>query len=277
MFVSHGQSAYIWYNFNNEAMKQPETGTKISELRNQKGITQKELSESCNIDIRTIQRIESGEVLPRMSTLRLIANALSCDISIFYGEKQDEAGHASRNVLLTLFFVGILYFISVVIISPVIHLNSFFLSIYPFNAFVYIITGVLFYYGFYTIGKHQKNRMIQISSIGYMVCIPLLLLTALTLGDAGTAKHIRLLIILLLAANNILFGTGLLKVNNQWMNLYRVTGILHIIIVPFIVIPISIISIIGWWLIFLSILLQLCIVYCEFKSSPAQQIAAEIV
>lgn len=36
-------------------MKQPELGIKIGEIRNQRSITQKELSESCNIDIRMHQ------------------------------------------------------------------------------------------------------------------------------------------------------------------------------------------------------------------------------
>ena len=57
-------------------MKQPELGTKIADGRVKKNITQKELAELCNIDIRTIQRIEAGEVVPRMYTLKLISAAL---------------------------------------------------------------------------------------------------------------------------------------------------------------------------------------------------------
>ncbi|MCS5489833.1 helix-turn-helix domain-containing protein [Algoriphagus limi] len=46
-------------------MKQPELGKKISELRKAKGMTQEELVEKCNLNVRTIQRIEAGEVTPR--------------------------------------------------------------------------------------------------------------------------------------------------------------------------------------------------------------------
>ena len=42
-------------------MKQPQLGLKILELRQQKGFTQEELVEQCNISVRTIQRIEAGE------------------------------------------------------------------------------------------------------------------------------------------------------------------------------------------------------------------------
>lgn len=38
-------------------MKQPELGKKISELRKAKGLTQEELVEKCNLNVRTIQRI----------------------------------------------------------------------------------------------------------------------------------------------------------------------------------------------------------------------------
>jgi transcriptional regulator with XRE-family HTH domain len=42
-------------------MKQPDLGKKILELRKQKGLTQEELVELCNINVRTIQRIENNE------------------------------------------------------------------------------------------------------------------------------------------------------------------------------------------------------------------------
>ena len=46
-------------------MKQPELGKRISEMRKAKGLTQEELVELCNLNVRTIQRIEAGEVTPR--------------------------------------------------------------------------------------------------------------------------------------------------------------------------------------------------------------------
>ena len=54
-------------------MKQPELGKKISELRKEKGLTQEELVDKCNISVRTLQRIESGEVTPRSYTLKTIS------------------------------------------------------------------------------------------------------------------------------------------------------------------------------------------------------------
>jgi transcriptional regulator with XRE-family HTH domain len=53
-------------------MKQPDLGKKIAELRKAKGLTQDELVEKCNINVRTLQRIESGEVTPRSYTVKII-------------------------------------------------------------------------------------------------------------------------------------------------------------------------------------------------------------
>lgn len=61
-------------------MKQPELGKKISELRKDKGLTQEELVDKCNISVRTLQRIESGEVTPRSYTVKTILAALDYDL-----------------------------------------------------------------------------------------------------------------------------------------------------------------------------------------------------
>ncbi|WP_157963186.1 helix-turn-helix domain-containing protein [Algoriphagus litoralis] len=57
-------------------MKQPQLGKKISELRKAKGLTQEELVEKCNLNVRTIQRIEAGEVTPRSYTVKALFEAL---------------------------------------------------------------------------------------------------------------------------------------------------------------------------------------------------------
>jgi len=60
-------------------MKQPELGKKISTLRQARGLTQTELAESCQLGIRTIQRIESAEVTPRSYTIKMIFSCLDYD------------------------------------------------------------------------------------------------------------------------------------------------------------------------------------------------------
>lgn len=70
-------------------MDAKELGIKIQELRKQKGMTQEDLAEKTGLSIRTIQRIESGEVDPRSYTLNQIAEALGVDIAEFTKEKEE--------------------------------------------------------------------------------------------------------------------------------------------------------------------------------------------
>jgi uncharacterized Tic20 family protein len=73
-------------------MNQPELGIKVSELRQQKGFTQEQLAEKCEVSTRTIQRIESGEVDPRAFTLSRLGEVLEFDF--------EEPNLANENIWL---------------------------------------------------------------------------------------------------------------------------------------------------------------------------------
>jgi uncharacterized Tic20 family protein len=74
------------------------TGGKISQLRKSRGITQEELSELARVNLRTIQRIESGDTEPRLTTLRALCNAMNANI-----EEVIETGlQENRNILFWL-------------------------------------------------------------------------------------------------------------------------------------------------------------------------------
>ena len=60
-------------------MNQPDLGRKVAELRQKKGLTQEKLAENCEVNPRTIQRIESGEVDPRSYTLQCLSRELDYD------------------------------------------------------------------------------------------------------------------------------------------------------------------------------------------------------
>lgn len=78
-------------------ISQPELGKRIIELRRTKGLTQEELIDKCNISVRTLQRIEAGEVTPRISTIRLIFEALEINHSTYFESTQlDEKDLDSR-------------------------------------------------------------------------------------------------------------------------------------------------------------------------------------
>lgn len=67
------------------------TGTLIKELRIKKGMTQEELASLTELSVRTIQRIENGEVDPRSYSLQMIAKALEVDFGLFAAQVSDES------------------------------------------------------------------------------------------------------------------------------------------------------------------------------------------
>lgn len=66
------------------------TGLVIKELRIKKGLTQEELAARTELSARTIQRIENGEVDPRVYSLQMIAKALDVEFSLFVNDETEE-------------------------------------------------------------------------------------------------------------------------------------------------------------------------------------------
>lgn len=56
-------------------------GEKIRKARQQKSLTQNELAELSGVDAKTIHRIETGKVAPRLSTLRMISKILALNLN----------------------------------------------------------------------------------------------------------------------------------------------------------------------------------------------------
>ena len=90
-------------------------GNYIKEKRVQKGMTQEELALKCDITVRTIQRIEGGEVDPRSYTLQAIASALEIEFQeLINVDASSTVEDRSRNEsywLAILHFSGILILI----------------------------------------------------------------------------------------------------------------------------------------------------------------------
>src|SRR5574342_278143 len=87
-------------------MNQPDLGLKVADLRQQKGLTQERLAELCEVNPRTIQRIESGEVDPRAYTLHCLGEALEFD----FGEENT----GNENLWLTILHLSSVFCIVIV-------------------------------------------------------------------------------------------------------------------------------------------------------------------
>ncbi len=79
--------------------------TLIVQHRQLKGITQEELAYASKVSARTIQRIESGAVVPHPQTLKLIAGALELDYSTFARQEPTDNRPVNDLSLLPLLHV----------------------------------------------------------------------------------------------------------------------------------------------------------------------------
>ena len=250
-------------------MKQPELGKKINEIRNQKGITQKELSESSNIDIRTIQRIESGEVFPRTSTIKLIAEALELDPHELNGNDQTGSGNSEgfRILLLITMIVGIIYLVDWFFYAPLIPRYKIYNSHVWIYSIINVITNVFFYYGFYMIGKYYESKLLKFASSFFMIVGPIYFISAIVTGamNINAGGYINQIILSLLGINCIFFGIGLLKTKTSLLTLYKSAGILQLLIAPFFILPIGTLNVIGCWMNIPLYILMIFILYLEYR------------
>ena len=89
-------------------------GTKISEIRKLKGLTQEELAELSKVNLRTIQRIENNQNEPREKTLELICNVLEINKAYFSNKVKQNTGSFIGTFLVNGLF---LFFLNLLLIS----------------------------------------------------------------------------------------------------------------------------------------------------------------
>jgi uncharacterized Tic20 family protein len=92
------------------------TGHLIKTLRLKKGITQEELADKTDISVRTIQRIENGDVDPRAYTLQSIAAALEVDFEVLNLFEESRNDNETKKWLPILHLSGLL----LTIVAPII-------------------------------------------------------------------------------------------------------------------------------------------------------------
>ncbi|MGB5941603.1 MAG: helix-turn-helix transcriptional regulator [Leeuwenhoekiella sp.] len=232
-------------------MKQPHLGLKILELRQQKGLTQEELVEQCNISVRTIQRIEAGEVTPRVYTIKSILAALDRDYddlqeSVFEQKVKkaflidiDESKDVS--FLFTQLKLGwITGILSMICFVFVLIEDTYYLSTsnFYFGELFYIVLGslsilmfALHMRAFVLLGEIFKNNFLKIVAILFIAVNTVvqlysiidLHLTYLPLEAYAVVSGI------LFGLMYVFFGIALLKLNGLG-SLPKATGIIQIVI-----------------------------------------------
>lgn len=227
-------------------MKQPELGQKILELRKQKGLTQEELVEQCNINVRTIQRIEAGEVSPRSYTLKAILEVLGFDYEEVFENKYISGKfdtilrfnrlNIEKSLNLAWIF-GIVYFlVGFIEIATEYYrfTNDKFLfvnSIYILVKIISIISFTFFIRGFIIIGGIYKNYLLKI--IGFIILISNIIFGIFDISSIFFLNKIIeftiIVRILTFGVLSILLGISIIKLKEKTITLSIITGVLEIL------------------------------------------------
>ena len=231
-------------------MRQPELGKKLVALRQEKNMTQEELVEACNVSVRTIQRIESGEVTPRTSTIKILLTALDSTIDSFDEPESNGTPSASKQWLQIAWIAGIVYLLLGSVESFLDYERfelqspdlSFQAGSFPsLTTIAYISTKivsyssyVLFILGLIHLAKMFENSTLKIGAILMIAVSGLLFFTdTITLFfDIDEVSLITLFAFMsvISGASGIIFGIGLFKLQDGMGRTAQAAGILEIII-----------------------------------------------
>ena len=241
-------------------MKQPLLGKKISELRKKKGLTQEDLVEKCNITVRTIQRIESGETTPRIYTIKTILNALGLDYEKVF-ERQYSEGKFDKilrffpsnlkQVLNVSFVAGIVYFI-LGFVETAYYASSFFslftetnwsdlpmnnyasysgYGTYVFIKIISIISFSLLMRGFVLVGSYYKNYLVEL--MAFLMIIMHIIFEISEIVSMNFENGLDEFILISKAVTfgiiMIFFGVGIFRLKSHLGDLPKLAGVLEIL------------------------------------------------
>ncbi|MFY0605693.1 MAG: helix-turn-helix transcriptional regulator [Cyclobacteriaceae bacterium] len=238
---------------------QPRLGEILIDIRKEKGWTQEELVSESNVSVRTIQRIESGEVTPRYSTVKILLHALGYDMDEWARLSQKEASKnvEPSNFLSSMFtqtisksqysstfnaawIAGIIYTIFAI---ADIFLTEIFDDKMSYDtmltlAGIKIVGGIsiyIFYRGFVLLSDLFENSLVKagsflftLSVIGMYVCD--LALMALGIDNDTTLDIQGIIFLIALGASGIVFGIGMLKLQDGMGKLAKTIGVMELVV-----------------------------------------------
>ncbi|MBT1685481.1 helix-turn-helix domain-containing protein [Dawidia soli] len=229
-------------------MQQPELGRRLTALRKEKNLTQAELVEKSHVSVRTIQRIEAGEVLPRMSTVKILLGALGEDYDSFLTKPvpvmettKIALPTAHRSTLLIAALAGAVYLVAQSILGAMdiawiinhtgweVRMNT----IYTGLTVVMVISYTLFARGFIALATVFEHPLLKVVSYVLMIATGLkgiFDVASLSVEVADTLWLPYAVMAVLFGALSILFGICLIRLQDGMGELCRMAGILEIMI-----------------------------------------------
>lgn len=229
-------------NKNIHIMKQPELGKRIFQLRKEKGLTQEELVEQCNINVRTIQRIESGEVNPRSYTINIILKVLGEDIknisSIISSKNKwnkDELKILKRSFVFGMFYIIItLIGISLEAYYTIQNIKNEELLLFRFlYAIPFFILLNYFLKGYKIIAEKFKNTLLKSGVSIYLLLNSIMFLIMIFTKNLEVSNvfefTLNVLLFVIFGIAELILGIGILKLKEKLGSLAQIIGVLKIV------------------------------------------------
>ena len=240
---------------NTNAMKQPNLGKKLAQIRKQENLTQEELVERCNVSVRTIQRIEAGDVTPRTSTVKIILAALGHDLAEVIEDSEPEQGWLKKHfgigfdsgknkdakaILQTAWIAGTIYFVLGLIDAGMDYMNfsgkldlsqSIFFAVTKASVF---LSYALFFRGFVVLGQLFDNYLLKVSS--YMIVAAFLVITGIDIFDVFRPFQDDMYLFIQAGASitvgaiGIILGVAFWKLQDGMGRLAAIAGVFEIMV-----------------------------------------------
>jgi transcriptional regulator with XRE-family HTH domain len=234
-------------------MQQPELGSRLIALRKEKNLTQEELVEKSHVSVRTIQRIESGEVMPRLSTVKILWEALGEKFESTVTKsnqvmetKKSNLPNANRITVLVAAVAGAVYLVCEIILGTLdiawltnkVEWEFTMNAIYTGLTAVMIISYALFARGFIALSTVFENTLLK--SVAWMLMIAtaamgILDVSSLSVEDVETLWLPYSMAAVLFGTLSITFGIALIRLQDSMGELSRVAGVLEIVMGCFLI------------------------------------------
>jgi transcriptional regulator with XRE-family HTH domain len=228
-------------------MQQPELGRRLTALRKERNLTQEELVEKSHVSVRTIQRVEAGEVLPRMSTVKILLEALGESYETFLTKptnmetRTEQLEHSGRGILLTAVIAGAIYLaveislgaMDIAWLTKEHDWEPWLNMVYIGLTIVMMASYTLFARGFILLSKLFENNLLTIGA--YLMLLAVLGIGVLDIVTLFSDDVERLwmpysVAAVVSGALSLVFGIALIRLQDGMGELSRVAGILEILI-----------------------------------------------
>lgn len=227
-------------------MQQPELGRQLAALRKQQNFTQEELVAKSHVSVRTIQRIEAGEVIPRLSTIKILWRALgkeyvannitTTDMKTLPGMNQLR----HQQHLLIAVVGGVLYLAFEIALTAIdvswlagnLELRKGSQMTYTALTVGMALSYALFASGFFLLAKLFENQLLMIAAVFMVMAVAATAIVDVAMYDASWNElglpYAALAVVV--GVCSLFFGIALLRLQDSMGGLAKVAGILEIIL-----------------------------------------------